>query len=76
MFKRSKVSDAVICAISAGAISATANAQQLIEEVIVTATKRAESMQEVPIAVTALTADDIDQLGITNFSDYVMALPA
>ena len=32
-------------------------------------------MQEVPIAVTALTADDIDQLGITNFSDYVMALP-
>jgi outer membrane receptor protein involved in Fe transport len=75
MFKRSKVSDAVICAISAGAISATANAQQLIEEVIVTATKRAESMQEVPIAVTALTADDIDQLGITNFSDYVMALP-
>ncbi|SVD93368.1 uncharacterized protein METZ01_LOCUS446222, partial [marine metagenome] len=75
MFKRSKVSDAVICAISAGAISATANAQQVIEEVIVTATKRQESLQEVPIAVSALTGDDIDQLGITNFSDYVMQLP-
>ena len=75
MFKRSKVTEAVICAISAGAVSATANAQQVIEEVVVTATKREESLQDVPIAVTALTADDLEELGITNFSDYVMQLP-
>ena len=75
MYKRSKISEAVICALSAGAISATANAQQVIEEVVVTATKREESLQDVPIAVTALTGDTMEELGITNFSDYVMQLP-
>ena len=75
MYRRSKVSEAVIIAISAGAISATAQAQQVIEEVVVTATKREESLQDVPIAVTALTGETIEELGITNFSDYVMQLP-
>ena len=75
MFQRSKVSQAVLCAISAGAISVTANAQQSIEEVVVTATKREESLQDVPIAVTALTGKALEELGITNFSDYVMQLP-
>ena len=75
MYKRSKVSQAVLCAISAGAVCATANAQQTIEEVIVTATKREESMQDVPIAVIALTGESLAQLGITNFSDYLLELP-
>ena len=75
MYKRSKVSEAVICALTAGTISVTASAQQVIEEVVVTATKREESLQDVPIAVTALTADALEELGMTNFSDYVMQLP-
>lgn len=75
MFKRSKVSEAVFVALSASAISVSAHAQATIEEVVVTATKRAESLQDVPIAVTALTGDDLEKLGITNFSDYVMQLP-
>ena len=33
-------------------------------------------MQDVPIAVHALGGDDISDLGITNFSDYVMQLPS
>jgi len=75
MFKRSKVSEAVFVALSASAISVSAHAQSTIEEVVVTATKRAESLQDVPIAVTAITGDDLEKLGITNFSDYVMQLP-
>lgn len=75
MHKRSKVSQAVLCAISAGTISVTASAQQSIEEVIVTATKREESLQDVPIAVTALTGEALENLGITNFSDYALQLP-
>ncbi len=75
MFKKSKVSEAVFVALSASAISVSAHAQATIEEVIVTATKRAESLQDVPIAVTALTGEDLQELGITNFSDYVMQLP-
>lgn len=41
-----------------------------------TATKVEESLQDVPIAVTALGSEDLEQLGITNFSDYVMQLPS
>jgi len=81
MYQRSKVSQAVICALSAGAIGVTAQAQEgesrrQIEEITVTATKVEESLQEVPIAVTALTGEAIDELGISNFSDYVMQLPS
>ena len=46
-----------------------------IEEVVVTATKVEESLQDVPIAVTALTGDAIEELGIDNFADYVLAAP-
>jgi iron complex outermembrane receptor protein len=75
MFKKSKVSQAVFLAISASAISVPAQAQSTIDEVVVTATKREESLQDVPIAVTALTGETLEQLGITNFADYVMQLP-
>ena len=75
MFKKSKVSQAVFLAVSASAISVTAQAQSVIDEVVVTATKRAESLQDVPIAVTALTGQALEELGITNFADYVMQLP-
>jgi len=46
-----------------------------IEEITVTATKREESLQDVPIAVSAITGEALEELGITNFSDYVLQLP-
>ncbi len=46
-----------------------------VEEVVVTATKVEESLQDVPIAVTVLSGDAIDDLGIDNFADYVLQLP-
>ena len=62
---------AVAVALSAPA----AYAQKSIEEITVTATKREESLQDVPVAVTALTATALEEMGITNFSDYVLELP-
>ena len=47
-----------------------------LEEITVTATRVEESLQDVPIAVHALGGDDIEEFGITNFSDYVMQLPS
>ena len=79
MYQRSKVNQAVLFALSAGVIGSAAQAQEgsrQIEEITVTATKVEESLQDVPIAVTALTGDAIDELGIANFSDYVMQLPS
>jgi iron complex outermembrane recepter protein len=38
----------------------------VIEEIIVTAQKVAENLQKVPIAVTALTSEDLQKMGIVN----------
>ena len=39
---------------------------QEIEEIIVTTRHREENLQEIPIAVTAISADTIERMGITN----------
>ena len=41
----------------------------LIEEVVVTARKREESLQNVPVAVTALSPSQIEQSGIQSVID-------
>jgi len=46
-----------------------------IEVIQVTATKRTESIQEVPVTVTALTGDSLEKLGVANFDQYVEFLP-
>ena len=62
--------------VGAGNAHAQQQPKRQIEEVTVTATKVEESLQDVPIAVTALTGEALEELGITNFSDYVMQLPS
>ena len=44
-----------------------------IEEIIVTAQKREESVQDVPITVNVLTGDQLDQFNITRSDDLVGA---
>ncbi|MFQ3313812.1 MAG: iron complex outermembrane receptor protein, partial [Colwellia sp.] len=46
-----------------------------VEVIEVTATKRAESIQEVPVTVTAITGDNLETLGVSNFDQYVEFLP-
>lgn len=46
-----------------------------LEEVIVTAQKRAESVQEVPIAISAFTADDIKAMDARDFRPIVLMTP-
>ncbi len=48
---------------------------QEVEEVIVTAEKRSESLQDISQAVTVLTAEDIDQKNITTFTDLSAIAP-
>jgi outer membrane receptor protein involved in Fe transport len=50
--------------------------QGVIEEVVVTATKRSASMQDVPIAVQAMTENTLKEQNITSFEDYVKYLPS
>ena len=54
----------------------TAPAQERrLQAVTVTATKRAESAQDIPVAVTALGEQELESLGVKNFSDYLVQLP-
>ena len=69
MFQRTILAQAIIVA----SVSNLAHAQ--IEEVLVTATKQSASTQDIPIAVTALGEESLEQMGVSNFSDYVIQLP-
>ena len=46
-----------------------------LEEVIVTAQKRAQNLQDIPIAVTAFTPDDIERQNITNIAQIAEFTP-
>ncbi|MGD8417859.1 MAG: TonB-dependent receptor plug domain-containing protein, partial [Pseudomonadales bacterium] len=47
-----------------------------IEEVIVTAQRTSESIQDVPIAVTALTGEMLEERGVVTPSDLQMSAPS
>ncbi len=46
-----------------------------LEEIVVTAQKRSESLQEVPISIQVFSSDDIERLAITNTIDLVKNVP-
>jgi iron complex outermembrane receptor protein len=51
------------------------SASPSIEEIVVTARKRAENLQEVPIAISAIGEDTIASAGIERAADYVGLVP-
>ena len=69
---------AVISVLAAGVIVAPRPAvtqEAMLEEIIVTARKREESVQDIPIAVSAFTADDIRELGLLSVDDIALYTP-
>jgi outer membrane receptor protein involved in Fe transport len=46
-----------------------------LEEIVVTATKREETLQNVPLAITALGTEKLEQLHVTDFTEYAKFLP-
>ncbi|WP_066812424.1 TonB-dependent receptor [Sphingomonas asaccharolytica] len=53
-----------------------ANNQPDNGDIIITALKRSDSLQNVPISVQALSTKKLDELNISNFQDYVASLPS
>ena len=69
---------AAICAALTCGLPLTppASADELIlEEVIVTARKRVETLQETPLAVTALDSESLREAGVRNLSDLNQVVP-
>lgn len=73
MKKTEKISLALFLSVYASSPLAQTNA---LEEVVVTATKRAQSLQDVPMAVNAFNADTIETAGINDASDLAILTPA
>ncbi len=59
----------------AGAAWAQSVAGNELEEVVVTATRRTENLQDVPIAITALTSNTLSELNVQTLEDFVKYLP-
>lgn len=64
-----------ITALALALAPVAALSQPMLEEVIVTAQKRAESLQDVPISVAAMSGKKIDDQGITNLEELTLYIP-
>ena len=49
--------------------------QATVEEIVVTARKKAEGLQDVPVAVSAITEQTLEDKGVNIFEDYLLQLP-
>ncbi len=74
LFSKNKLGVAVSAAVAG---IPAAQAQELeLEEIVVTATKRAVSLQDVPVTVTAIGEEEITFQRMKNFADYVGQIPS
>ena len=60
---------------SSGAVAQTDGFSAVLEEIVVTARRREESLQDVPISVLAFTADDLELRGVDNIERLNVLVP-
>ncbi len=60
----------------AAARAAASPSDPTLQEIIVTATKRAENLQRVPISMNVFTKKDLQNLAISQFEDYASRTPS
>ena len=61
-----------LCALAGVTVPATA---QQLEEITVTARKRVETYQDVPVSATAFSSADVERIGIDRPQDYLALTP-
>jgi iron complex outermembrane receptor protein len=79
--KVNKVHAAVLAALGVGSVGVqTASSQEAaassgLEEILVTATRREQDLQEVPVSIVAITGDGLELRGLQNLEDVGAAIP-
>ena len=78
MIKKIFIKKTIAIAIAAASVSAAIVEAQdnVLEEVLVVAQRRQQSMQDVPLSVTAIGGDMLQQARITNSADLVKVTPS
>ncbi|HKD55644.1 MAG TPA: TonB-dependent receptor [Steroidobacteraceae bacterium] len=76
LLRQAPIAAAIFAAIQgAQAQEAPAPAPGALEEVVVTATKRAENQQTVPISIQALDTRRLEEMNVQSFDDYAQQIP-
>ncbi|MCH9005951.1 MAG: TonB-dependent receptor, partial [Proteobacteria bacterium] len=68
-----------LCVVAATLVTpvvAQDDSASFIEEIIVTASKRPQTLQEIPVAVSVITADDLKQTQILSITDLQFLVPS
>ncbi|MEM1187370.1 MAG: TonB-dependent receptor [Pseudomonadota bacterium] len=80
---RTPIATAVAALIAGSSFSAIAQDQPrrssgaaLLEEVVVTARKREEASQDVPLSISAFNSDQLDALKVRNLTDLAVSMPS
>ncbi len=74
VFRKTSLATAVAAATLLSGQAAQVSAQPLMEEVLVTATARSQSVQEIPYNISAMLGDDMDALNITSEAELLRAM--
>jgi outer membrane receptor protein involved in Fe transport len=64
-----------MCNVGSALAAADADNTSQLDEVVVTAQKRASTVQDTPISIAAVTGADLQARGITSFANLAQATP-
>ncbi|MFZ9061940.1 MAG: TonB-dependent receptor plug domain-containing protein, partial [Steroidobacteraceae bacterium] len=67
---------AMVLGIQAAPLAMAQSDTAMLGEITITARKREESLQDVPISVQALGPQALEELGVQSFEDYALLLPS
>jgi len=75
-FRKTPLAAAITATMAFGSHGASAQDSDLVlEEVVVTATRRAQSVTEVPYNITAVTGDALEQAGVSDLAGVMKSIP-
>jgi len=73
--KNHKLSAAVSLALASVVAANDVMAQAQLEELVVTAQKRTQSVQDIPVAISGLSSDELERLGFDDATDLTEQVP-
>jgi outer membrane receptor protein involved in Fe transport len=65
----------IAASVTGGALIQSA-AAAVLEEIVVTATKRESGLQEIPMSISAISGDSLGRSGIADFTDIATSVPS
>src|SRR4051794_7661462 len=75
-WRAAPVASALLSCVPAARAADEDNGMAGLAEVVVTAQKRAENIQDVPVSIQAFGTEKLEQLNVSSFDDYAKLIPS